>query len=236
MYRKRLSTARRRMALGARAAVAAVLAGPAMAVAQVPGAPTLQNAFANPGLAVAANFAGGGGGGGGQSFYGAAAGYGLMGGRFLVSGAAGMQRANDATRGAYGARLAAALWGSDGGALGAAAFAGVGGAPRTRDAAGIETNAAVMSIPAGVTIGYRRALGETRGISGYASPIYRWTRLESSDVSTTTGSFSVGLGVDVSLTRSFGATVGAEVGGGVGKSGGSSSTTWGLALSFVPGR
>jgi hypothetical protein len=85
-----------------------------------------------------------------------------------------------------------------------------------------------------VTIGYRRALGETRGISGYASPIYRWTRLESSDVSTTTGSFSVGLGFDVSLTRSFGATVGAEVGGG--KSGGSSSTTWGLALSFVPGR
>jgi len=234
MYRKRLSTACRRMTLGVRAAVVAVMAGPAMAVAQVPGAPTLQNAFSNPGLAIAGNFAGGGGAG--QSFYGAAAGYGLMGGRFLVSGAAGMQRANDATRGAYGARLAAAMWGSDGGALGAAAFAGVGGAPRTRDAAGIETNAAVMSIPAGVTIGYRRALGETRGISGYASPIYRWTRLGSSDVSTTTGSFSVALGVDVSLTRSFGATVGAEVGGGGGKSGESSSTTWGLALSFVPGR
>lgn len=234
MHRKRLSAARRRLVLGARAAVAAVMAGPAIAVAQVPGAPTLQNAFANPGLAIAGNVAGGRGEGGGQSFYGAAAGYGLMGGRLLVSGAAGMQRANDATRGAYGARLAAAVWGSEGGALGAAAFAGVGGAPRTHDAGDIETNAAVMSIPAGVTIGYRRALGETRGISGYASPIYRWTRLKSSDVSSTTGSFSVGLGVDVSLTRSLGATVGAEVGGG--KSGGSSSTTWGLALSFVPGR
>lgn len=222
MYFKGLSGLRR-----AGSAVA-LLAIPGMMEAQVPGTPALQNAFANPGLAVAGNF----GGGGGQSFYGGAAGYGMMAGRLLVSGAAGMQRANDATRGAYGARVAAALWGSEGGSLGAGVFAGIGGAPRTSNELDVETNPAIMSIPLGATVGYRRALGETRGISAYASPIYRWSRMEASGVSASSGSFTVALGLDVGLTRSFGATVGAEFG----DVDGSSSTVWGLALSFVPGR
>src|SRR5437763_3625286 len=71
----------------------------ASAAAQVPGAPVLQNAFANTGLAVAANF----GGGGGQTFYGAAAALGLGGGRLQLSGAAGASHAKTSTRGAYGA-------------------------------------------------------------------------------------------------------------------------------------
>jgi len=50
-------------------AACAIAIGAAGVGAQVPGAPVLQNAFANPGIAVAANF----GGGSGQSFYGAAA-------------------------------------------------------------------------------------------------------------------------------------------------------------------
>src|SRR5688572_7972472 len=81
------------------AAVAGSLAGFAAPVqSQVPGVPVLQNAFSNPGLAIAANF----GGGRGQSFYGAASAWGLAGGRLQLSGAAGAQRANEGTRGAYG--------------------------------------------------------------------------------------------------------------------------------------
>jgi hypothetical protein len=208
--------------------VVALLAVPGMTEGQVPGIPALQNAFVNPGLAVAGNL----GGGGGQSFYGAAVGYGMMGGRLLVSGAAGVQRLNDATRGAYGARAAMALWGSEGGALGAGVFAGIGGAASTTNDLDVETNPAVMSIPLGATVGYRRGFGETRGISAYASPIYRWSRLDDGGASTNSGSCTVALGLDVGLTRSFGASVGAELG----DAGGTSSTVWGLALSFVPGR
>lgn len=210
------------------AAIAAALAVSGPAGAQIPGSPALQNAFANPGLAVAGNFSGGGG----QSFYGAAAAYGMMDGRLQLSGAAGMQRANDASRGAYGARAALTVWGSEAGAFGAAAFAGIGGAARTRDELDVVTNPAVMTIPLGLTIGYRRPLGETRGISAYASPIYRWTRTEDATTTATGTAFSVAAGLDVSLTQSFGATVGAELG----RSGATSSTVWGIALSFVPGR
>jgi hypothetical protein len=53
----------------------------AAAGAQVPGAPVLQNAFANPGWAVAANLAGGSG----QSFYGLATAMGLMTGQLQLS-------------------------------------------------------------------------------------------------------------------------------------------------------
>jgi len=111
--------------------VVAAIATAATAVgvaAQVPGAPVLQNAFANPGLALAANF----GGGGGQSFYGAAAAWGLGGGKFLVSGAAGVGRSNGSARGAYGGRAAMSVWSTSGGSLGLAAFAGIGGAPSTK--------------------------------------------------------------------------------------------------------
>ncbi|MEX2177611.1 MAG: hypothetical protein WD801_02805 [Gemmatimonadaceae bacterium] len=220
MFRKRLFTS-------LRWSVAAAVWGAGVALAQVPGAPALQNAFGNPGLAVAGNF----GGGGGASFYGAAAAYGLGSGRLQVSAAAGMQRANSASRGAYGGRVSAGLWSSGGGALGAAAFAGIGGAPRTRDESDIVTNPAVLTVPVGVTIGYRRGLGATRGISAYASPLYRWTRL-ATDTETSSGTFAAAIGLDVSISQSFGATVGAEFG----RSDGATSSTIGVALSFVPGR
>jgi hypothetical protein len=180
---------------------------------------------------VAANFAGGGG----QSFYGAAAGYGLGTGRIMASAAAGVQRANDATRGAYGGRVAATVWSSAGGALGAAAFAGIGGATRTRDGAGVVTNSATMIIPVGLTVGYRRALGATRGISGYVSPLYRWTRLQDTTVSSG-GNFGVSLGVDASITQSFGATIVVELGRSGSGTARKTSSAMGLALSFVPGR
>lgn len=194
---------------------------------QVPSAPVLQNAFSNPGLGLAANF----GTGSGQSFYGLAGAYGMGGGRLQLSAAAGAQRSSDATRGAYGARASANVWTSAGGALAAAAFAGIGGAPRTRTGA-VTTNPAMLVIPAGITAAYRRGLGATRGIAAYVSPLYRWTRL-TSDTSTSSGKLGASLGVDVSLTSSIGATVGAELGSGAGSK---SSAMFGGAVSWVPGR
>jgi hypothetical protein len=197
--------------------------------AQVPGAPVLQNAFTNPGLAFAANF----GTGGGQSFFGAAAGWGLGGGRILVSGAAGVQRANDASRGAYGARVAATAWTSAGGALGVAAFGGIGGAPRSKNESGVETNPALLNIPVGLTVGYRRALGEKRGFSVYASPIYSWTRATIGDISESAGNFAGAVGLDFALTQSIGLTAGGQFGKSAGDDNGS---LLGFAVSFVPRR
>ena len=201
----------------------------ASAAAQVPATPVLQNAFASPGLAVAANF----GSGAGQSFYGAAAAWGLGSGKLQLSGAAGAARSNGATRGAYGGRLAASVWSSAGGALGVAAFAGAGGAPRTQ-AAAVVTNPAVMTVPAGVTLGYRHALGTSRGMSAYVSPFYRWMRTDSGTV-VSSGSLRLSLGLDFAFSQSFGATFGAELGqSGRGSTG--NSGTLGAAISFVPGR
>ena len=215
----------RKVALGM-AVLAAATAGSA-AVAQTPGLPTLQNAFTNPGIAVAANY----GVGGGQSFFGAAGGWGF-GGRFGVSGAAGIQRSNDASRGAYGARATVNAWTNRSGSLGLGAFVGIGGSPRTRDD-DVTTNPAVVNIPVGASVGYQWPIGETRGISIYGSPMYRWTRTEADDVTTTIGAFAGGVGIDFAVTRSFGLTVGGEFASG---SDDATTTAFGIAVSFVPGR
>lgn len=208
------------------ACIAAASAG--IAAAQVPGAPVLQNAFANSGLALAANF----GGGGGQSFYGAAAGWGLGGGKIQVSGAAGVSRANGSSRGAYGARAAMSVWSTSGGALGVGAFAGVGGAPSTKQN-GVVNNPAITSIPAGVTIGYKRSLG-SRGLSVYGSPFYRWLRADAGPTTASSGSIRFSAGVDFGVSASLGVTAGGEFGGKTAD--GKNSGLFGAAISFVPGR
>lgn len=207
--------------------VALAPAGAGTAHAQTPGLPVLQNAFGNPGLAFAANF----GTGGGQSFFGAAAGWGLGGGRFMLSGAAGGQRANESMRGAYGGRAAVSAWTSKGGSLGIGAFAGIGGAPRTRNDS-VTTNPAIISIPVGLSVGWRRGIGERRGISVYGSPVYRWTRAEQNEVAVSSGNFGGAVGVDFAISQSIGVTAGGEFG----KSDGSTSSTLGFAVTFVPGR
>jgi hypothetical protein len=207
--------------------VGLILAGKQVA-AQVPGLPVLQNAFSNRGLAFAANF----GSGSGHSYYGAAGAWGLGAtGAFLVSGAAGAERSNDATRGAYGGRASMRLWASASG-IGVAGFAGVGGAMRTRTGSGVLTNPAVTIVPVGASVGYRRALGATRGISAYVAPFYRWMRADSGTV-VSTGSFRVSGGVDLTLTPSIGVTLGGEGGGG--SSGGRASGAFGVGITFVPG-
>jgi hypothetical protein len=207
-----------------------VLGMPQMATGQTPGLPVLQNAFSTPGLAVAANM----GGGGGESFLGAAAAWGLGGGRLQLSGAAGASRANGATRGAYGGRLAATVWTSSGGSLGVGAFGGLGGAPRTRTG-GTITNPALAILPVGLTVGYRRPMGTSRGISAYASPFYRWVRA-TTDTVASSSAMRVSLGLDFAFSPAFGATVGAELGQSAGGSRRGGSGIFGGAISFVPGR
>lgn len=208
-------------------AISVTLVAMSTALGQIPGAPVLQNAFANPGLAVAANF----GGGGGQSLLALAAGWGLGSGRILVSAAAGAQRVNEATRGAYGGRASMTAWTSAGGSLGIAGFAGIGGAPRTR-ANDVMTNPAIFTVPLGLTVGYRRNIGTARGISAYASPIYRWTRLTADDDGTVSdNNFRFALGLDFSFNPSLGVTVGGEFG----SRSSEGSSTLGAAVSWVPG-
>jgi len=208
------------------ASVAGALFALSSASAQIPGAPVLQNAFANPGLSVAANF----GGGGGQSLLALAAGWGLGSGRIALSGAAGAQRSNESTRGAYGARASITAWTSAGGSLGAAAFAGVGGAPRTENENDM-TNPAVLAIPAGITAGYRRNIGTNKGISAYVSPMYRWVRVTTeNDSSANEGNFRVSVGIDFSFNPSLGVTAGGDFG-----SGETGESTFGAAVSWVPG-
>ena len=202
-----------------------------VAGAQVPGAPVLQNAFINPGLAIAANF-----GGSGQNYFGAAAAWGMSGGKLQLSGAAGAQRARGATRGAYGGRAAYSVWTSSGGALGAAAFAGIGGAPRTKtNNAGtiVVTNPAVMSMPVGASIAYRRALG-SRGFSLHAAPFYAWTKTDSA-AAVSSSAFRVSAGLDFAVSPSFGVTVGGETGAGK-KGSASRAGIFGAAITFVTGR
>ena len=207
------------------AAVATILVLSSNATAQIPGLPALQNAFVNPGLALAANF----GSGSGQSLFAVAGAYGLGSGRFAISGAAGAQRANEATRGAYGGRASFTAWTSSRGSFGLGAFAGAGVAPRTRNDAGFLTNAAMLTIPAGITAGWRRPMGRTRGLSVYAAPLYRWTRLETDlEGSSSEGTVRVATGLDFSFTPSFGITLGGEFG-----SGDTDANVLGVAVSWV---
>lgn len=218
------------MLIGWRPATSGLLAALTLTTevpAQVPSLPVLQNAFSSPGFAVAANV----GGGSGQTFYGAAAGWGM--GRIAtlsISGAAGAERSNGETRGAYGGRLAARVWSND--ALGVGAFVGFGGAPRTRSDS-IVTNPAQAMVPLGATVAYRRALGNVRGFAVYLSPFYQWTRSDSGDGTVNSSAFRVSAGLDFAFSPSFGLTFGGEFGG---SQDDDRSGLIGGALSFVPGR
>src|SRR5690348_5564955 len=107
------------------AAIAAVLMATASA-AQMPGTPTLQNAFVAPGAVAAFDF---GGASGGQT-YAAAASYVPGSAKLLFAGGYGWRKGSGTSQsGVYGLRLALPF-GSANGSFGFAAFAGVGGGPQ----------------------------------------------------------------------------------------------------------
>ena len=173
--------------------------------AQMLGVPVLQNAFSNPGFTVAANF----GTGDDATTYGAAAAWAPAGGRVQVSGGLGLYDPDGSDgRLTWGVRAAAPLplpGGLTAGGFGVALFGGLGGASAD--------GATALRVPLGVGLGYRRALGARRGVSGYVTPFYSWTRVSSGDASTSEGIFRISFGLDVAVLPELGVTLGYELGG-----------------------
>lgn len=204
------------------------------AQAQLPSAPVLQNAWAAPGIAVAADLAGGGDG----TIYALAAGWTPSGGRFQLSGGLGWQvRTGAGSRAAYGARVAVPVLGRSS-SFGAAAFAGFGGAggrgtANSARTAGADTTGSITQIPVGVSLGWRHALSTTRGLSFYATPYYMW--LGGSGQSA--GLLRVAAGLDAGVTQRIGLTAGIELGASrVRPEGGPSGILYGLGATYALSR
>jgi hypothetical protein len=212
------------------AALLAVGVAPPLA-AQLPGLPVLQNAFVGPGFAAAVN----GGGGSGSSAYAAALGWAPSSARFQVSVGAGVLIADGETGGAFGARVAMPIFTLMRGSLGIAAFAGVGGAQGPV----IEPDGRVGlgQAPVGAAIGYRRALGATRGFSVYAAPFLGFFRNDLGDEVESAALFRVSIGGDFALTRALGITAGIETGQKPSEDRpGPSGIVWGAGVSYAFGR
>src|SRR5689334_10471285 len=104
------------------AAVVAALSAGGSAAAQMPGSPTLQNAFVNPGITAAVDASGLGG----ATTYAAAAAWAPGSARFQLSGGVGAQlRTGASTRTAFGARLNFPVMGATS-SFGVSVFAGYG--------------------------------------------------------------------------------------------------------------
>ena len=207
--------------------------------AQMPGVPVLQNAFANPGFAAAANF----GSGSGSNSFGGAAAFAAASGRLQFSGGLGLfTPKNGNGRFAYGARVFAPLMGggNTGGKFGIGVFAGIGGSGSGRSTvaatADSTTANSVTLIPVGASASYRMAIGTSHGFSVYASPIFTWYNKGGSGAGTG-NVMRVSLGADVGITPSIGITLGTEFGGNAAEHTlGPRGTIFGAGLSFAFGR
>src|SRR6185503_712668 len=140
------------------------LTGAGQALAQMPGAPVLQNAFSNPGFAVAGNISTLGG----ASSYAGAAAWAPGSGRLQFSAGVGAQtRSQTPTRVTYGGRLNATVLGTQSN-FGVSVFAGYGGlSGKELDSADVRS-----LVPLGATASYRMSAGMVKGVSVYASPVY----------------------------------------------------------------
>jgi hypothetical protein len=202
----------------------------AAAGAQLPGLPVLQNAFVGPGFAAAIN----GGGGSGASAYAAALGWAPRSARFQVSIGAGAHLSEGETGGAFGARVAMPVFSFMNGNLAVAAFAGIGGAQGPRVQGG---RVGLGQAPVGAAVGYRRALGATRGVSIYAAPFFGYFRNDFGDNTESAGLFRFSIGGDFALTRALGLTAGLEAGQKQsGAEPGASGIIWGGGVSYAFGR
>ncbi len=180
-----------------------LLALPVPVLAQMAGLPVAQNAFVNPGVTVAANFGTEDRG----TTYGAAAAWGPS-QRFglAIGGGYFSPDAGDAS-GAFtwGSRAVLTLpFARRDGPLGFAAFGGIGGAS--------VAGATELNVPVGLSIGYRATLTERRGVSVYAAPFYRWTRVSADGETLSRGLFRTTLGFDVAIFPALGISIGYEIG------------------------
>jgi hypothetical protein len=233
MKSRSLSSSLRSLGVMTRGAALVMTGGALVAAplkAQMPGTPVLQNAWASPGIVIAADLGGGSGSAGGSTFAGAVA-WTPGNGRFQVSGGAGVASAKGGgSRGVYGGRVAVPLMQMMSGKLGIAGFAGIGGGSGKAGA----TTLANTVVPAGIAVGYRQSNGTSgRGFSVYADPNYQYH----SGSGGSNGYFRFGIGLDAGITSRFGATLGIESGtaakaGTVGPAG----STYGIGLSMKLGR
>jgi hypothetical protein len=221
------------------AAVAAVLLATSSA-AQIPGTPTLQNAFVAPAGVVAFDY---GGGSNGQT-YAAALSYAPSSAKLLFAGGYGWRNGLGKTQnGVYGLRLAVPF-GSANGSFGFAAFAGVGGGPQvtttriillpvstggTRVFA-IDSMSSTTQVPVGFSIGWRRFFGGAQGFSIYASPNYVFY----SGGTANGNRMRVGLGTDIGISPAVGVSLGVDLGGTREAAlGGPSGVLYGVGVSYV---
>jgi hypothetical protein len=190
--------------------------------AQMLGAPVLQNAFTNRGFTLGVDF----GAGDGVYTYGGAVAWSPMNLKFqLAGGVAYLDQKHASGTATYGARLMVPVL-IPRSAFGVSPFVGMGGASFD----GITD----WQIPLGITAGYRRAIGNGRGISAYVSPFYTWARVRSHQTTETRGLFRVSVGVDAAVLPSVGVTIGFETGAtaGAGEPG-ATGGIFGLGVSYA---
>ena len=213
------------------AAAVALLAplAPRVAAAQLPGAPVLQNAFSNPGLTVAGNYAGGDGTG----LLAAAIAFAPGAGRFQFSGGVGRLtteaaagETDDRTATAWGGRLAFPVFSFATGRGGIALYGGYG-------SASADTVKQVQA-PFGAGAGWRMGLGATRALSVYATGTYLWARQTMGEKEESAGRVRFAAAADVTVIRNLGLTVGFE-GGANAKEGkpGPAGSILGVGLSWA---
>jgi hypothetical protein len=178
----------------------------ANAGAQLPGIPVLQNAWATPGVMIAAD----GGGTSSRGTIAAAASWAPV-ARFQLSAGAGFQTGRAVgSSPAYGVRIAIPLVPASS-AVGVSMFAGIGGASSHRNEAILPELDSVTSstvVPAGVSIGWRHLGGVGRGFSLYAAPAMVFY----SGGTAPANLFRLSLGGDVGLSDVWGITGGVDLG------------------------
>lgn len=206
------------------AAIAATFGSASVCLAQMPATPVLQNAWANAGVTIAADY---GKAQDASAFAGALA-WAPTQSRFQLSAGAGVVRADSGgSQGAYGGRLSIPLVSFASGNLGTAIFGGVGVTSKS----GVTRS----SFPIGVALGFRHALGTRRGISAYLAPFYAISRIKGDTLlKPTGGAMRASVGLDVTVAPQIGVTVGYEAGANA-KAGtpGPSGGVFGVGVSYA---
>lgn len=204
------------------AGCALLLAGARGASGQMPATPVLQNAWANAGITAAIDY----GHAQGENAWAGALAWAPSRSRFQLSLGGGVIKDSSTNRGGYGARISIPLVQFAGGSIGTGVFGGVG---YTSVGSAREAN-----FPVGASLGWRHALGATRGISAYVAPFWVLTRFKQDTISRTRGLVRASLGLDVTLASQLGLTVGYEDGARAKASDpGARSGVFGVALSYA---
>jgi hypothetical protein len=217
---------------------------PSPAAGQMAGVPLLQSAFLRPGLVGAANVGGADDGTG----YGAALVWGVGRERFAIAAGVGAFSAAEPYRSpavTYGTRLAVTVATLASGRFAVTPFAGVGRTQLRRDVVAPggggprAVSAGVVRIPAGVSLGYRRAVGARGTLAILAAPMYAFSRPDSSGAANE-GVVRFAFGAEFGFATGFGGigvTAGLELGQSMPTDAfGPRGTAFGVGLALARGR